>query len=223
MPEMGIMMQIFSPDSKLMRFMSRMGDLILLNVCFLVCCVPVVTVGAAHAALYAVCFRFGTGREAGTVRSYFQAFRENFRQGTLVWLIIAFCGAAAALNTYVFYLMPGDIRYGFILFALLFVLVLFIFSYAFPLVSQFDNGTYSTLKNALVLSLGYLPRTVLMVTLNLLPWGLLLMDIITFFQAGLVWVGLYFAAAAYLNARLLRKVFAPYLSENENTQEEDFL
>ena len=217
------MRKIFSPDSKIMRAMGRFGDLILLNFFFLLCCVPVVTIGAAHTALYAVCFRFGTDREQGTVKSFFQAFRANFRQGALVWLIIAFCGVAAALNTYVFYLMPGDIRYGFILFALLFVLVLFIFSYAFPLVSQFDNSTYSTLKNALVLSLGYLPRTVLMVTLNLLPWGLLLMDIITFFQAGLVWVGLYFAAAAYLNARLLRKVFAPYLPEDEDAQEEDFL
>ena len=218
------MWKIFSSDSKIMRAMSRIGDLAMLNFFFLLCCIPIVTIGAAHTALYAVCFRFGTVRESGVVKGFFQAFRENFRQSTLVWLILLFCGATAALNTYVFYLMPGDIRYGFILFAFLFILVIFIFSYAFPLVSQFDNKTFSTLKNALVLSLGYLPRSIVMVALNLLPWGLLLGDIVTFFQAGLIWVGLYFAAAAYLNTILLRRVFAPYLPpEEEDIQEEDSL
>ena len=217
------MRNFFSPDSKIMRAMGRLGDLILLNFFFLLCCVPVVTVGAAHTALYTVCFRFGTDRERGTVKSFFQAFRANLRQSTLVWLIILLCGVTAALNAYVFYLMPGDIRYSFILFALLFILALFIFSYAFPLLSQFDNRTFSTLKNALVLSLGYLPRSLVMVALNVLPWVLLLVDIILFFQAGLIWVMVYFAAAAYLNTVLLRKVFAPYLPEDEQTREEDRL
>ena len=217
------MQKFFSPDSKFMRAMSRIGDLVLLNFFFLLCCVPIVTIGAAHTALYTVCFRFGTDRENGTVKSYFQAFRQNFRQSTLVWLIILFCGATAGLNTYVFYLMPGDIRYGFILFALLFILVLFIFAYAFPLLSQFDNSVFSTLENALIFALGYLPRSIVMVALNLLPWGLLLGDIVVFFQAGLIWVGLYFAAAAYMNTILLRKVFAPYLPERESTPEEDSL
>ena len=214
------MQKLFSPDSKFMRFMGRAGDLILLNFFFLLCCVPVVTIGAASTALYAVCFRFGTVRERGTVKSFFQAFKANFRQATAVWLIIAFCGITAGINTYVFYLMPGSIRYAFVLFAILFILVLLIFSYAFPLLSQFDNKTYSTLKNALVLSLGYLPRSVLMAALNLLPWIVLLKDTVLFFQAGFLWAAVYFAAAAYANTFLLRGVFAPYLPEEDDEPEE---
>ncbi len=206
--------KMFSPDSKFMRAMSRLADLILLNVCFLVCSLPVVTIGAAQTALYTVLFRLGTEAEdAGTVKSYFRAFRADFKQGTLLWLILAFCGATAAANTYLFYLMPGDIRWAFVVFAILFVLMVLLFGYAFPLASQFANGPLSTLKNALVLSLGYLPRSVLIAAMNVLPWALLLGDIVTFFQAGLIWVGLYFSAAAYFNTLLLRKVFAPFLAQ----------
>ena len=50
-------MKLFSPDSKFMRAMSRLGDLLLLNLVFLLCCLPLVTVGAAQTALYTVCFR----------------------------------------------------------------------------------------------------------------------------------------------------------------------
>lgn len=212
--------KLFSPDSKFMLAMGRLADLILLNVCFLVCCLPVVTIGAAQTALYAVLFRLGTGLEpAGTVRAYFRAFRENFKQSTVLWLIVALCGGTAAVNTYVFYLMPGRIRWAFVVFALLGVLVVLLSGYAFPLASQFSNGPFSTLKNALVLSLGYLPRSVIIAALNVLPWVLLLTNVMTFFYAGLIWVGLYFAAAAYFNTMLLRRVFAPYLDEPERADD----
>lgn len=206
--------RLFSPDSRFMRAMSRMADLILLNICFLLCSLPVITIGAAQTALYTVLFRVGTEAEdAGTVKSYFRAFRADFRQGTLLWLVLALCGATAAGNTYVFYLMPGSIRWAFVVFAILFVLVVLLAGYAFPLASQFGNGPLSTLKNALVLSLGYLPRSLLIAAMNILPWALLLGDMVTFFQAGLLWVGLYFSAAAYFTTLLLKKVFAPFLGQ----------
>ncbi|MCI6435817.1 MAG: YesL family protein, partial [Clostridiales bacterium] len=66
----------FSPDSKFMQAMARIADLVILNLLFLVSCIPLVTIGAASAALYTVCFRFGTDREQGVCRSYFRAFRE---------------------------------------------------------------------------------------------------------------------------------------------------
>ena len=54
-------MKLFSPDSKFMRAMSMLGDLLLLNLIFLICCVPIVTIGAASTALYTVAFRMARG------------------------------------------------------------------------------------------------------------------------------------------------------------------
>lgn len=213
------MQVLFSPNSKFMRAMSRIGDLLLLNFFFLLTCIPIITIGASITALYTVCFRFGTDREEGVIRSYFRAFRDNFRQGCVLWLIVLLCGATSAINTYVFYAMVSPIRYAFILFALLFVLVLLISGYIFPLLSQFSNGNHSTIRNALILSLGYLPRSVLIAVLNVFPFVLMLLDFYTFLQAGFIWVALYFSTAAYANTFLLKKVFAPYLTELEEASE----
>lgn len=197
--------------------MSRIGDLLLLNFFFLLTCVPIITIGAASTALYTVCFRFETDREAGVIRSYFHAFRDNWKQATVLWLILLLCGASACFNAYIFYCMSGIICYAFIPFLILFALVLLVGSYAFPLLSQFDNNTLSTLKNALALSLGHLPRSVLITALNIFPFLLFLTNLYTFLQAAFIWAAIYFAAAAYLNSWLLKKVFAPYLEKEEES------
>lgn len=209
------MQTLFSPDSKFMQAMSRIGDLLLLNVLFLFTCVPIITIGAACTAMYTVCFRFGSDRERGIIRSYFRAFRENFKQATVLWLIILLCGVTAGFNICLFNSISGSVRYAFILFAILFVMVLLIGAYTFPLLSQFDNDIRSTLKNALILSLGYLPRSVVIAALNVFPFVLMVLDFYAFLQAAFLWVALYFSTAAYLNTFLLKKVFAPYLGESE--------
>ena len=167
-------------------------------------------------ALYTVCFRLGTEREQGTVKSYLTAFKDNFKQSTILWLIILLIMVTAFLNTLVFYLMPAPMRYTFIIFAILFILSCFIFSYAFPLLSQFENKNMAIFKNSLVMGLGYLPRTIIMVALNALPWILLLVNLYAFLQLTFLWVMLYFSAAAYLNTKLFHKIFAPYMTEEDN-------
>ena len=215
------MKALFSPNSKFMRLMSRVGDLMVLNLLFLVTCIPIVTIGAASTALYTICFRFGTEREGHMFRAYFQAFRAEFIRSTLLWLMILLCGCMTALDAYLFYLMPGWMHWLFLLFTVLFFLVLFILGYAFPLLSQFDNKALPTFKNALVLSLGYLPRSILITVFHVFPFVLLWLDFYGFLQMGFLWVALYFSTAAYVNSILLKKVFAPYLPEPEGPEEED--
>lgn len=205
----------FSIDSKFMRAMSRVADLIVLNLVYLLTCLPVVTIGAATTALYSVCFRLGTQQEGSLMKGYFRAFRDEFRQATLIWLFLLLFGAAVCVNIMLFLGLSGWMRYLFILFTFLLAIVLMILSYAFPLLSQFRNDTKSVLKNALILSVAYLPRTALIVVINVLPWALLLTNLYLFLRVGFLWVALYFAAAAYINACLLRKVFAPYMEQEE--------
>lgn len=200
----------FSPDSKFMQAMSQVADLIILNVLFLISCIPLLTIGAASAALYTVCFRIGTDREQGVFRSYFRAFRENFKQGTILWLIFVVFLGAGIVNEFLFYSMEGPLHYLFLLMTALLIFGVLMYGYAFPLISQFSNTTLSTLKNAFCLSLGYLPRSLVIAVLNLFPLALALADLYLFLQVGFIWAFLYFSAAAYINALLLKKVFAPY-------------
>ena len=209
---------LFSPDSKFMTVMSRFGDLVILNLLVLLTSIPIVTIGASVTAMYTLCFRFGTDREQGLFRSYFRAFRDNFKQATQIWLILLICGAACCFDIYLFLSLPSMLRYLAIVFCIALVLVVLVFSYAFPLLSQFENKNKNILTNALFLSLGYLPRSILLVALNVLPWVLLATNIITFMQAGFLWVAIYFSAAAYAGTFLLKKVFAPYMPEEDSDE-----
>ena len=208
--------KLFSPDSKFMRFMSVLGDLMLLNFIFLLCSIPVVTIGASLTALYTVVFRIVREKDSrGVLAQFFESFRQNFRRATGMWLLLLPAGALLVLDLMLFSVVTGVMRWLSILFLLLMVLVLFTAGYAFPLLSQFENGVKTTLKNALFLSLGYLPRTLAVTALNVLPFALLYFNLYLFLYVGFLWVFLYFSSAAYLNARTLEKVFAPYREARE--------
>ena len=208
-------MKLFSPDSKFMRAMSTLGDLLVLNLVFLVCCVPLVTIGPAVAALYTAAFRIVRDTGGRPVKTFFQAFRQNLRRGIGLWLLLLLAGAVVGLDIWLFTAFAGALRFLVVLFGILLVLVLFTAGYAFPLLSQFDNTVKGTIKNALFLSLGYLPRTIAITVLNVFPFALLVWNMLLFLECGFIWIFLYFAAAACLNAKLLEKVFAPYWGENK--------
>ena len=210
------MQTLFSPDSMFMRIMSRICDLLLLNILFLLTCIPIFTVGAAVTALYSCCFRLED--EPGVIKGYFRAFRENFRQSTLAWLLLTLCSGSALFNTMLFHAFPGWLRYLAIPFGILFALSSLAGSCVFPLTSRFSNDLGTTFKNALFLSLGYLPRFALLTFLNLLPGIVLFRDVYLFFQTGFLWISIYFSFTAYVGTLLLKKVFSPYLPPAESEE-----
>lgn len=146
---------------------------------------------------------------------FFRSFRDNFRRALPLWLLIALALAVAGLDIWLFSSISGMLRLVEIPFFLLLLLAVFTAGYAFPLLSQFDNTVKATLKNALFLSLGYLPRTLLITALNVFPFALLLLHFYLFLYTGFIWVFLYFSAASYLIAKLLEKVFSPFREEHK--------
>lgn len=198
---------LFDPDSRFSQFLIRLCDLILLNVIYLLTCLPLFTIGTATAALYDTVFRMDTEREGKLMTTYFHAFRENFRQGTAVWLLLVVYGIATWMNMNIFSDMGDQFGYGlFVLSMVIVVIGLFVAAYVFPLMSRFQYKTGALLQNALLLSVLYLPRTLLVCIINAFPWGLLLVNLYAFCKLGFLWFALYFAAAAYFNSRVLKKV-----------------
>lgn len=207
------MKNLLFSDSIILRLTIRLGELVLLNICYLLCCLPVFTIGGATAAMYAVCFRLGTRQEKKLLSSYFQEFRRNLKQGTILLLILTLICAAACCLVVLFLGASGAARIGLLPSLVLLLVCLITVGYTFPLLSLFDNTCVGTLKNALILGLGYLPRSVCVVAVNLAPVILLLANFELFLRLSILLLFLYFSAAAYLNTFLLRKVVAPYLPQ----------
>ena len=195
---------MFSPDSKFMQVLGRITDLILLNLLFLITCLPVFTIGASVTALYSISFRLMREEYNGIVKPYFKAFRDNFKPATAAFSILLLTAVPA-----VYYLTQTTSLKG-ILFILIITIALMTGSYAFPWISQFENSAIQSLKNALFLSVSHLPRTAAILAINLMPVIVWVLNLDLFIQISFLWISLYFAAAAYMNTGLLWHVFKPY-------------
>ena len=82
-----------NPDSRIMSFLAKLGDMFILNVLYLVCCIPVITIGAATTALYYNTLKMAENRESYVWREFLRTFKENFKQATIIWMIILVIGA----------------------------------------------------------------------------------------------------------------------------------
>jgi uncharacterized membrane protein YesL len=196
-----------------MQGISRFADLVILNVLILLTSLPLFTVGASVSAAYTLTFRMLRSKDEPVVKSYFRAFRENFRQGTALWLILLVAAVPALIYFDRFFTMEGIFHYLFVPFLTVFVLAVCAGSFAFPLTSQFQNSLAGTLRNALLLTLANLPRALAAAAINLLPLGLYLFQYELFLKVSFLWFALYFSAAAYMNVAILWKVFKPFYPE----------
>ena len=93
---------IFNYDNPIWRFIGKFCDIMILNVLWLICCIPVVTVGAATTAVYYVTLKLVRDEEGPTIRSFFKSFKENFKQATVLWLIMLAVGALLGFDLYFF-------------------------------------------------------------------------------------------------------------------------
>lgn len=82
------MKNFFPSDGKFNRISDKVGNIFELNLLCLLCCVPVITAGASLTACYYVAMRMVRNEEQSIARDFFRSFRRNFKQGTLIWLLL---------------------------------------------------------------------------------------------------------------------------------------
>ncbi|HAX53555.1 MAG TPA: hypothetical protein DIW07_01855, partial [Lachnospiraceae bacterium] len=79
-------------DNVVMRALSRVCDFILLNILWMICSIPLFTIGASTTALYTVMLKIVKNEEGYIVKGFFRAFKDNFKKGTIIWLIMSGIG-----------------------------------------------------------------------------------------------------------------------------------
>lgn len=80
------MSRFFNPDNPVMEFIAKIFDLVILNLIFIFSCVPIITIGASTSALSYVTLKMVRGEDPYIWRNFWKSFRQNFKQGTLVWI-----------------------------------------------------------------------------------------------------------------------------------------
>lgn len=189
--------------------MTVISNLVILNILTIILSIPIFTIGAAVTALYTVVNRMLRGEDPSIIKEYLLAFKNNFKQSTLMWLPMLLSAALLIFN-YAFFGGGTTALSVTIIILVCFaaVLLTFVYCWSFPLYSQFENTKRATIVNAFFLSFGHLPLSVFMTALTLLPWALLYFSPASFVKVILIWVFIWFSFSSYLIARLQYKVFA---------------
>ena len=163
-------MKIFDLDSPLIAFLNKLADIMWLNILTMLCCIPVVTAGAALTSLHYMSLKIIRNEECYITRGFFKSFKENFKQSTLIWLLFMVVIGVLVSDFYIVYKtdmeMPQVFNIGLMSIA---ILVGFTFLYVFPVLAKFENTIMGTLRNAFVMSVLQFPKTILMIVLYALP------------------------------------------------------
>lgn len=164
-------MKIFGLDSPLMQALSKVADLLWLNVLTLICCLPIVTIGASLTALNYMALKIARNEECYITRGFFKSFRENFKQATIIWLSMLLLIVILVTD---FIIMSGGTETGFgkVLWGVIMAVALLVAAtmlYVFPVLAKFENTVFRTLKNALIMSLMQFPKTLIMLVAYAVP------------------------------------------------------
>ena len=195
-------------DNVVTRALSRICDFVILNILWLVCSIPIVTIGALTTALYSVMQKIVRNEEGYIARSFFKAFKQNFKQATIVWLLIAALGLILSVDLNMARSLEGTIRIVFqVIFGFFSFWLFAIFLYVFPLLARYENSTKATLKNAVILSIAKLPFTFLMMVVVVVPVAASLLTVRTILLSVPIWMGIGVSIVTWLNAYILKRVF----------------
>lgn len=207
-----MMKNFFNLDNKFFNFMSKVADIIILNLLFIITSIPIVTIGASLTALYSVSLKQSAGTSAYVAKEYFHAWKINFRQSTILWVfsLIAFVllflnltlTTGGALNLVMHIVM--------ILSMILYIMMTL---YIYPLLAKFDNTLKHTIVNAFLMSTRHFFTTCtlfgtvaffVLITVAYPPMIEL---------TSMAWFLFFFAIIARVQAAFLNKIFNRYISQ----------
>lgn len=185
-------MKFFSTDSPLYRFLSTLFEVMKVNLLWLLCSLPVVTIGASTVAAYTILLRMADGTEGYIAKPFLTAFRANLKKGIPLGLL----GLVAAYAVYLDFQFFSAVEDNPVIFLIMGIIAAFFFTlafiYAFPLMARYENTVFGTLKNSYDIATRYFLRTLFLVFLVAVE------AVIFLWNSTLVFIGLFVGPATVM-------------------------
>ncbi|MBQ9360258.1 MAG: YesL family protein [Lachnospiraceae bacterium] len=213
----------FSYDSGFFRALDKLGSLFILNMLTLVCSIPFFTIGASFTALHYVTMKMVRDEETYVTKDFFKSFKQNFRQGTVIWLILFVIGSVLIFD---YRLMAANSEnfagaHAFMILTMACaVFYLVELAYVFPVLAKFYNTVRQTMKNAILMGIRHFPKTAAILVIDVI---FLVITLIALYRNGRsflapLYVCLGFAVPAYANSYIFVKIFDQYIPLDENAE-----
>jgi uncharacterized membrane protein YesL len=195
-------------------FMDLLGDLAVLNLLFVLCSIPLLTIGTAFTALLDVELKLAAGEGPSVIRTYFSSFRRNFARTIPAFLLLVLTGAILVFDIAVAAPSWPGILGGVILAGGVAFLIAWLFAavYLFPLLLLEKNRLVPTVRRALLLSAQKLPLTLALTAIFVMPvlvaYGMpsLFLYILPFFAVILISAGAYGMTRIYMRVFDIRRL-----------------
>lgn len=200
-------MKLFDYDGHLMKALTKVMYVVGVNLLFLLCSLPVITIGASATAAYTVLLRYASGDEPDIIRTFFQSFKDCLKKATAAWLIMVMIGSSLGLNYYLLYQrqisFAGGIR---VVLNVILLILVFLWIYLFPAMAYFENTLKGLFVFSLQLAVGKLGYTILLMVIHLVLTFMLV--VLSEISLGVLLSSLFgFSLPAYLSSLLLQKLF----------------
>lgn len=155
--------RVWNTENSFFRFMGKIGDIFLLNIMWVVCSLPVVTMGAATTAAMYVGMKLARGEDGLVVSRFIKSFKMNFKQATIIHLIMLPIGIVLGLDVSILLGAEDSTSHIMLGAATIVVLVyLVMLLYVYAVLARFDNSVKGTFKNAFFISLVNFPINLLL-------------------------------------------------------------
>lgn len=208
------MRNLFHYDGVLSQIINKFADTFCLSVLWLLTCIPVFTAGAASAALYHTVNRVVLHENGKLWKEYWSAFRANFKQATVIWLLLLGIYYILSVSAYSAILLYTSKRISWL--SLLFVAIPVILItmwavYLLPSIARFQNTTSQIMKNCLLFStMHFLPSLALVFLFALSIVIVILLPVSIFFVPVL---------CCYLSRFIIEHIFRSYMSAEDIAQD----
>lgn len=199
-------MQKLNIDNPFFEAMGRLGDIIIINLLFILCALPAVTMGAALAAMYGTFREMEEGTEGSVPKTFFRYFRDGFGRCTPVWIFMLLSGGLLVFD--VIFLGYAGMRgiwkaVGAGTGCLIFLWEMV--SAWLPIVlSEGEKSGMESLKEAALRAVLHLPATLMMALLNNILLISLIADVYYVMAAAPLYAVFGFGLTAFLNVKIAK-------------------
>ena len=210
-------MNLLNEDNVVHVFLNKLGDIVIANLLFILCCIPVITIGPSLTALYHCMMRTVKGNNNGTTKTFFRAFKENFKQSLIIWLLILAAGTMIILNIRFLLHAEGSAAHMLFYLSVGVLTLLIIFTlYIFPVIATFANTLGALCRNAFLLAFMHFPTTIAIAVITIFPLYMTYLDAKLQPLYACCWFFFGFGLVAFINSMLLYRFFKKLLPPEED-------
>ena len=159
------MFSFLNIDGKFYKTLSKITNYAILGVLWVISCAGIITIGAACAAVYAAHHKVIQNGNDYIWDTYWQQFRTNFKQSTILWLIMVLLGGFFAADYYLLFMMSGGQQGILIIFGILAAVCIMWMQYWLPYIVHIDDPIKAVLKNTLIMTVAHLPQSILLLAI----------------------------------------------------------